>query len=221
MKAKLVSEIMENYFDTDVDKDELIVRDDQDVEELLSIINVSDHMLKPGINPILHTKDEYRKARKKAWRFLKRIHKMKDSEIEKALQENFGGINKIMEAFDVLTWSKKNLPEVIAREIEEAHEGGYGEKLQKSLLKIANKDELLKWYNQNFEVGQIQEMEHAANHPWNQVYKRIFENKRQGLIKEEKHLQKLISFIQEHGNYNLSPDDIEDAAWAAWTDTKN
>lgn len=61
----------------------------------------------------------------------------------------------INEAFDVLTWSKKNLPKYIYTQVESVHDGAEGDAKQKSLLKVLNKDELMDWFNRNFELGSM------------------------------------------------------------------
>jgi len=59
----------------------------------------------------------------------------------------------INNVFDVLTWSKDHLPEDMYQNVSDAHKGKYGEKVQTSLLKCQNKDELIKWHNLKFEFG--------------------------------------------------------------------
>jgi len=55
--------------------------------------------------------------------------------------------------FDVLTWSKRNLTDEIFKNIYGAHTGKFGEKVQTSLLKCQNKNDILKWHNRTFEIG--------------------------------------------------------------------
>ena len=141
MRARSVKEISEA---------DIKVSDNQTVEELLDIISSADRMTKDNIEPLLHSADEYKAAKKLATELLKKKHRLSQKEIDSKLNELYKGLN---EHFDVLTWSRKKLPEEIANDVEEAHEGGFGEKLQTSLLKVANKEELLQWYNKNFEVG--------------------------------------------------------------------
>ncbi|GAG03025.1 unnamed protein product [marine sediment metagenome] len=61
----------------------------------------------------------------------------------------------INETFDVLTWSKANLPKYIYTQIESVHDGAEGKSKQNSLLKVINKDELMDWFNRNFELGSM------------------------------------------------------------------
>lgn len=151
MRAKRIEELLEMGMSS------LEISADHSVEDLIELINSANRMLKKGIDPLLHTKSEYKKARKEALNTLKKKHKLSQKEIDSRLDEGFNKRIFLGEAFDVLTWSRKNLSADIADQVEEAHEGGFGEKLQTSLLKVANKEELLQWYNRNFEVGEIQE----------------------------------------------------------------
>ena len=61
----------------------------------------------------------------------------------------------INESFDVLTWSKENLPKYIFNQIDRVHDGEEGKTKQTSLLKCANKEELMDWFNRNFELGSM------------------------------------------------------------------
>ena len=61
----------------------------------------------------------------------------------------------INESFDVLTWAEANLPKYIFAQIESVHDGTEGKAKQTSLLKVANKDELMDWFNRNFELGSM------------------------------------------------------------------
>lgn len=192
--------------------DELEISENDSVEDLINVILLVNRMTKKNITPLLHTKDEYENAKRKALKYLAKKGLSK-KEIDQKLNEGF-----VNEAFDVLTWSRKNLPKMIADDIEEAHEGGFGEKFQTSLLKIVNKEELLQWYNKNFEVGEIMESEVAEDHPWNQIYSKVENSIKNGIIDSEDKLESLIRFLIRHGEYNLAEDDIEDAAWAAWSD---
>ena len=61
----------------------------------------------------------------------------------------------INESFDVLTWSKENLPTYVFNQIDRVHDGEEGKTKQTSLLKCANKEELMDWFNSNFELGSM------------------------------------------------------------------
>jgi hypothetical protein len=151
MKAKTVKELLEAGIDS------LEVSANHSIEDLVDLIHSADRMLKKELDPLLHTKAEYKKSRKDALAALKKQYKLSKKAIKSKLDESINIRYFLNEAFDVLTWSSKHLPKAVAKDIEEAHEGGFGEKFQTSLLKVPNKDELLKWYNKNFEVGEIQE----------------------------------------------------------------
>ena len=212
VKAKFIKDLMEDY-------DELVVSMDQTPEDLINLVHSADKMLGMGIEPLLHTKKEYKKAREKAMSILKTHYKLSREEIQDRLTEE-ELIFSLHEAFDVLTWSRNKLPKTIADQIEETHEGGYGEKLQTSLLKVINKDELMKWYNKNFEVGEIHETELAKQHPWNQIFELVTNLVQRDKISSEKELEFLIeSLINDSKWHGSEPDDIKDAAWAAYTET--
>ena len=216
MKAITVKEAMMSITaEQDPYEDELIIPKDKD--GLINFVRSSDKMLHQDIEPLLHSKEEYLEAKGKALKILKFLFNINPDDIE-PVSEAINYMN-IYEAFDVLTWSKKHMPEMIYKDIEEAHEGGLGEKFQKSLLKIVNKEELLQWYNKNFEVGQVNEEWSDQNH-WNRVFERTAKAVKEGYIDSEEKLEPFIKFLCRHGGYNLSEDDIEDAAWAGWEETK-
>jgi len=150
MRAKRVKELLEAGID-------LTVSANTSLEDLIDGVKSADRMLKKGIEPLLHSKKDYKKYRKDALAALKKNHNLSKKDIKDKLDESINTRLFLNEAFDVLTWSRKHLPTEIADDIEETHEGGFGEKFQTSLLKILNKDELLKWYNKNFEVGIVNE----------------------------------------------------------------
>lgn len=60
-------------------------------------------------------------------------------------------------AFNVINWSIENLDTEVVTNIKKTHNGKFGEKLQKSLFKIMNKEDLLNWYNKKFEIGLVSE----------------------------------------------------------------
>ena len=154
MKAKLVKDIMESY---EEEFDELVVTADQSIDELISMIQVADEMISHRKGFLPHPAPVYKKARAKALKYLKTTHHLTREEIQHALTEaKKEEGEKINEEFNVLVWSRKHLPPEVAEDIEKALDGEFGEDLEKSLLKAANnKEDLLTWYNKNFEVGEI------------------------------------------------------------------
>lgn len=151
MRAKTIKELLEAGLN------DLSVSANHSIEDLVDMVHSAERMLKKGVEPLLHTQADYKKSRKEALAALKKNHKLSKKEIKSKLDESVNTRQFLNEVFDVLTWSTKHLPKAIARDIEEAHEGGMGEKFQTSLLKVMNKEELLKWYNKNFEVGDVNE----------------------------------------------------------------
>lgn len=59
------------------------------------------------------------------------------------------------EMFDILNWSKANLPKYVSDQIESVFDGNEGEAKQTSLLKVNSKNELIDWFNKNFELGAL------------------------------------------------------------------
>ena len=153
MRAKFIRDIIGSVKDPEYNHDELRVNRSHSIEDLVDIIHSADVMLSSNIEPLLHTKAEYKEQKNRAIKALKKYHGLSSHEILDLVKESY----QLNEAFDVLTWSRKNMDREMADNVEEAHEGGYGEKLQTSLLKIANKDELIDWFNKNFEYGRVEE----------------------------------------------------------------
>ncbi len=154
MKAKLVRDIMESY---EEEFDELVVTPDQSIDDLINMIQVSDEMLLHHRESLPHPAPVYKNARSKALKYLKTSHHLTREEIQDALTEaKKGKGEKINEGFNALVWARKHLPSEVAEDIEKALDGEFGEDLEKGLLKAANnKEDLLTWYNKNFEIGEI------------------------------------------------------------------
>ena len=149
MKAKTVRQIMESY---EEEQGELRVTAGDTMDELIHMVLTIDNMLKLHRDALPHPARLYKRARAKALEYLKKKYHLSRKEIQNALTEAETGIN---ESFNAVIWSKKHLPEEIAEHIEQSMNGDFGETFQKGVLKANNKQELLDWYNKNFEVGEI------------------------------------------------------------------
>ena len=56
------------------------------------------------------------------------------------------------------------------------------------------------------------------DHPWNKIYNLVDDMAWNGRIKDEDQLRTIVGFWQDQNKFGLTADDIEDAAWAAWSD---
>lgn len=149
MRAKLV---MENY-DSDYEELELIVSPNHSIDELINIIQVSNEMLLHHKKALPHSSNAYKKAKIKSMEYLETIHHLNKNEIEDLIDDKDDNVN---ESFTALLWAKKHLPAEVAEDIEKTLDGEFGEELTKKLLKASNnKEDLISWYNKNFEIGEI------------------------------------------------------------------